>query len=709
MRSILPTRLRLGLTAQVWIYGVVIFLVTLLVASTLVGIAVRNENQARLVRQVDASLNEMSTNLERRTSELETLGGWLAQQQELAALIQTPNSAALNRYLDPIERTGVVDAIAVLDSHGTVVWTEKSDQVANGTENVLNPTGITDVLSGRTSRGLIVDEQGHLEQRLIMPFYGGNTQVPAGAVILAFYLDSDLLKNAPKDDTIGTAVIFQSQVVASSIIDPEGEVWRGAVVPLQLIQAASGDQPSEFSSLSTIAGDYLFKFRPLHATDRSIVGYYGAGIPSSAVFTTTLALPGLLTWTTAIALVLMLAFLLIFARFLAIPIQKLRTAAAAVAGGDLSMRIINPRNDEIGDIARALECIRQQWCSAKSAAAFEASYHAAFLQSMPAAAIITNADYSIVSANAAALALIREDPRTVIDRKWRNVFAANDRLALPATAGYDGERGRLSLRSQPHVILEVRTSPIQVNGQIEGYVHILQDVSEQAQFEQSKQDFVLNLAHELRSPLASLRAYIDLVVQDYAHMPMHDLGVLLRTLDRVAVKFQGLTENLIDMGSLQTGQFSVRPVPTPIGQLIDDAVDQTQLLLRAGEQRIEFQIQDPQALVWADAPRIIQVIVNLLNNANKYSPENTVITLSTQTDNGYLVVRITDHGDGITSEEQALIFTRYFRGKRAGHEGMGIGLGLALVKGIVQAHGGEVSVNSVPGETTFSFSLRMAP
>ncbi len=707
MRAKLRTGFRSSFTARLWLWGTLIFALTFVMVLSLVWVAIRDDTRARLTHDVDASLDEMNANLQRRNADLETLADWLAQQNELGTLILQRDNTALTRYLQPIERTSIVDSIVVINTQGAVLWRETNDQVSDPSVDVLNQASIADALSGRTFRGLARDQQGHLEQRLILPAYAADFQTPVGAVVLAFYLDGDLFKNLPKEESVSTVIVYRFQVVASSINDSNGKMWQGTVLPPGIFSTASADQPSEFSALSTSAGTVSFKFRPLLAPDRTVVGYYGAGVPTGEMGNPSLAVPGFLGLAGVLATGAMLIFLLLLARILAAPVQKLTTAVAFVADGDLATHIAYSPGGEIGDAFRSVDRVRGELQRVTEIATFDRSYHASVIQGMPAAAIITDADYRIISVNAAAQTVLQQNAAALINEKWQSIFTEDgkDGERYPVLEQPRDARARFSLRSQPRVVLDIRTSPIQVNGVIEGYVHVAQDVSEQTRFEQSKKDFVLNLAHELRSPLASLRAYIDLIAEDHAMMPKHDLGVMLRTLQRVVIKFQGLTENLIDIGSLQTGQFTVRPVPTPIGPLIEDSVDQTQQLLHSTGQRLDLQVEDAQALVWADRPRITQVVVNLLNNAHKYSPENSVITLATWQADERLFVAVTDHGGGIEPEEQPLIFARYFRGKRAEQEGMGIGVGLALVRGIVQAHEGQVSVKSVPGETTFSFSL----
>jgi signal transduction histidine kinase len=267
--------------------------------------------------------------------------------------------------------------------------------------------------------------------------------------------------------------------------------------------------------------------------------------------------------------------------------------------------------------------------------------------------------------------------------------------------------GRFPLRARPQVVLDITSTPAQSDGNAYGYVHCLQDVSKMDEFIRAKDEYLLNVAHELEGPLASWRAALDLFIEDYMTLSTRDLGVMLRNLQRTTIKFQGLVETLIDIGKVQAGRFVVQLAPVPFERILRDATSQIEPLLKTKGQRLEIRnICPPDCIVMADRVRVIQVLVNLLKNASKYGPEDQAIELVTCRDFGYVFIAVTDHGPGIPPEEQAQLFQRFFRGTRAEEEGAGIGLGLALAKGITEAHGGRINVQSRVGEgTTFWFSI----
>lgn len=375
--------------------------------------------------------------------------------------------------------------------------------------------------------------------------------------------------------------------------------------------------------------------------------------------------------------------------------------------------------DETRNAAKQLERIRQQVNEAFQTVVLEKGRYAAVIRSMGAAAVITDQDQRIVAVNSMAETVLRQSQGSLLSQPWHDLFSVGDRHGEPTASfwhlsplPHNGERslsvrGRFPLHANPEVVLDIISTPVQANGQLEGYVHVLQDASALEEFTRSKDQFLLNVAHELEGPLASWRASLDLLMEDYATISTRDLGVMLRTLQRTAVKFQGLVETLIDIGKMQSGRFIVRPSMGRFNQLILDSLGQIEPLLKTRGQQLELNLDStPGCVVMADRTRMIQVVVNLLKNASKYAPEDQPVGLRAYQEGAFVFLEVTDHGPGIPPEEQSQLFKRFYRAKRVEDEGAGIGIGLALVKGIVEAHGGQVGVRSRLGEgATFWFSL----
>jgi DNA-binding response OmpR family regulator/two-component sensor histidine kinase len=171
-----------------------------------------------------------------------------------------------------------------------------------------------------------------------------------------------------------------------------------------------------------------------------------------------------------------------------------------------------------------------------------------------------------------------------------------------------------------------------------------------------------------------------------------------------------LINDLLDISRLEAGRVELREVTVDIAPVIQGALISLQLQVQNKQQRLVVNLDAAMPPVRGDAGRIAQILNNLLSNAHKYTPAGGTITISTTREENFVRVNITDTGVGLTAEEQAHLFTRFYRAKNpATQEVGGTGLGLSIVRMLVEMHGGKVAVQSAPGQgSTFSFTLPIA-
>ena len=243
-----------------------------------------------------------------------------------------------------------------------------------------------------------------------------------------------------------------------------------------------------------------------------------------------------------------------------------------------------------------------------------------------------------------------------------------------------------------------------------GTVTVLEDVTPFRQLDRMKSDFVNMVAHELRSPLVSIRQ-IDSVLLEGLGGPLQEKQKEL--LGRSLVKIDNLVDlinDLLDMAKLEAGEQVQHRVPTDIGPIIENTVSLMEI--RAAEQglTLSFTFQDLPP-VSADPKQVEEILTNLISNAVNYSPDGGRITIHAQRVGEFLEVSVTDEGVGISAEELPKIFDRFYRVKHPKtRQVMGTGLGLSIVKGIAEAHGGTVEVQSEPNKgTTFRVLLPVLP
>jgi signal transduction histidine kinase len=237
-----------------------------------------------------------------------------------------------------------------------------------------------------------------------------------------------------------------------------------------------------------------------------------------------------------------------------------------------------------------------------------------------------------------------------------------------------------------------------------GRILVLRDVTRESEAERMRTALVSNVSHELRSPLTSIKGYVETLIQGGPWEPELE-HEFLEIIAGAADKLGGLVDNLLDAAKMDAGMLSVEYEPVRVERIAAAIVSRAQPLTTQHELRIEAESGLP--LVSADPMRVEQVITNLLENAIKYSPPGEPIAVQVR-GGAMLTVSVTDHGVGIAPEDAAHLFERFYRADtRFTRATPGVGLGLHICKGLVEAHGGHIWVESAgAGQgSTFSFTL----
>ncbi len=216
------------------------------------------------------------------------------------------------------------------------------------------------------------------------------------------------------------------------------------------------------------------------------------------------------------------------------------------------------------------------------------------------------------------------------------------------------------------------------------------------------------VSHELRTPLGLVKGYLAMLLRDWERLGQAEQREFLQVALEEADRLAELVDRLLDMSCLQAGSLRIEPVPLDLGQLVTDTVRRLQPLL--GGARVELHLEAGLPPVLADERRIGQVLRNLLENAARYSPPDAPITVAVRATRPVVEVSVTDRGPGIPPEVLARLFTPFYRGEERAARGDsrrgGLGLGLAIARGLVEAHGGRIWAESRVGVgSRFCFAL----
>ena len=229
------------------------------------------------------------------------------------------------------------------------------------------------------------------------------------------------------------------------------------------------------------------------------------------------------------------------------------------------------------------------------------------------------------------------------------------------------------------------------------------------QLDDIKSEFLAHVSHELRTPMASIQEGTHLLLDEIPGPLTQDQRTTLRIMSDSSRRLMYLISTILDLSKMESGMMEYRFAPTDLRRIADISVNKIRLL--ADAKQVRFLVEAPVERHWvrADSARIEQVLDNLLSNALKYSPEGAAVKLHMEPrrDEGLLFVDVTDCGPGIPTEEVPHIFERFYQGRtKTRHVSVGSGLGLALAKKVVEAHGGRIWVESKVGKgTTVRFIL----
>jgi signal transduction histidine kinase len=226
-----------------------------------------------------------------------------------------------------------------------------------------------------------------------------------------------------------------------------------------------------------------------------------------------------------------------------------------------------------------------------------------------------------------------------------------------------------------------------------------------AELDRLKSDFVSMVSHELRTPLGLIKGYVGTLLRRDTPLDEATREEFLQVIDEETDRLTELVTNLLDMSRIEAGTLRIERQPTQLARVLADCADR----LRAREPDRALYVDVPSALppVLADERRIAQVVDNLLTNAARYSPEATPIVLGARPVDGGVEVRVVDQGIGIPADKHDQVFEKFFRADASDTRRFaGTGLGLTICRGIVQAHGGTIWVQSEPGRgSTFAFHI----
>ena len=413
-----------------------------------------------------------------------------------------------------------------------------------------------------------------------------------------------------------------------------------------------------------------------------------------------------------------LAFSLLLSTFLVRPLREMSRASDRIAEGDYDVVMSIRSNDELGNLAskivtmsRKLQEFHQLNVGKLMA---EKQRSEAIISSITDGIIVVDAHSQIIAINPSAAKIFQTSPQLAQGRYFVDVFDHQELYESIKITAQTGETPHLSedqsilsmSDDNPRQYYKFSITPVKTEDeQMLGVVLLLQNVTQLKELEQLKTQFVMTASHELRTPLTGISMSIDLLMESVQEKLSPTQQELLKAAQEDVQRLRMLVNDLLDLGKIESGRMEMDFEAVSVGVLLGKAIA---LFSRQAEEKgVKLTSSLPENVpdVRADANKIIWVLTNLIANALRYTDTGGHIHMTTRRLGDFACVLVTDDGPGIPLDYQPRIFDKFVQVQTPRDVG-GSGLGLAICKEIVKAHGGNIWVDSTPGNgSTFTFTL----
>ncbi len=384
-------------------------------------------------------------------------------------------------------------------------------------------------------------------------------------------------------------------------------------------------------------------------------------------------------------------------------LRRITEGTRRFASGELTPTLDTPHGAITNELTNALNDMATKLEARFQDARQEQSRLIAALDSIIDAVIAVDAEDRISYANLAAEGLFMRPRHELVGNSLTWVMPNDELIAAVRESRREG-RSEVELVDRPSKRqLQVITTPI-IGVRDWAALAVFRDLTEIRRIEQVRRDFVANVSHELRTPLASIKAVIE-TLQSGA---LDDRPVAEDFLSRADVEVDRLAqmvEELLELSRIESGDVPLAREAVDMIAVVSHAV--IRLRAQAEKQEIRLEVEDEPVIpaITGDAQRLERAVLNLVHNAIKFTPRGGTVTVRVRSDDAHVAVSVTDTGTGIDPADIPRVFERFYKADQSRHGG-GTGLGLAVVKHTVEAHGGNVTVESQPGKgSTFTFAV----
>ncbi|MBP3039017.1 HAMP domain-containing protein [Bacillaceae bacterium Marseille-Q3522] len=387
------------------------------------------------------------------------------------------------------------------------------------------------------------------------------------------------------------------------------------------------------------------------------------------------------------------------------PLRKMREAAFEVAKGKFDTKVPILTKDEIGELAIAFNQMGIQLKLNINALNQEKEQLANILREMADGVITFNRNGVILITNPPAERFLKNwyYEREETDVKNLVVPAKFKELFQQVIDSGKEQMGEIALQGRVWGII---ISPLYSNKDIRGAVAVIRDMTEERKLDKLRNDFISNVSHELRTPISMMQGYSEAIVDDIAQSD-EEKKEMARVIYDESLRMGRLVNELLDLGRMEAGHFTLKYENVNVSDFLQKIIRKFQGLAKDKQISLAVELQHQELMFLFDPDRIEQVLTNLIDNGLRHTPASGKIVVKEKSNQRGLFIEVTDSGSGIPEEDLPFVFERFYKADKARTRGRsGTGLGLAIAKNIIEAHKGQISVQSKEGHgTTFSFFI----
>lgn len=673
----MKSRLSFG-TLLIGLNSGLVLLAVIAVALSALGLIERFADEQALARVSFAGASAEEA-VERSARDVRTSAHLLSERPTVRRLVAEGDAAGLAAFLERFQRTSGLSGVAIVTSGRTFVAGRDSlpwGELAHAGESAIVRLPDGKILLGAAS-----------------PLVAS----PGSTAVAALVLDEAFARQTGGQVGLPVGILSPDRAL-SDPNDPRMPLRAEAVAG----EIASGRLKS--------AGLYL-AVRPLRAPSGQVAALVETELPRDAVASSLARLVRnlLLVALLVAALATLSGFLV--SRRLTRPVQELTASAARIGRGDLATPAPRAPGAELGTLAATMEEMRRRLLQLTSELRRRQAEGEAILTGIVEGVFSVDRDRRIRYLNPQAAALLGvkaeealgrfcgdvlrpqgkdgvrpcEESCPIVHARFRGGASATEYLSRP-----DGSRRTVVIHSAP---------PAE-----DQQVQVLRDETDVEAARRQRDAVLANISHEFRTPLSAQLASIELLRERLLQSPAgldEPIQRLVLSLERGSLRLTQLIDNLLESVRIESGQSSIRSRPVALDEIVEEAVEMTSSLLAQRGQSLEVDLPYPLPPLHGDAPRLTQVFVNLLANANKFAPPGSTVRVGGRVDGDTVVLWVEDEGPGLPDESQAgggALFERFVRRAGEGEEPEtgGMGLGLWIVRSIVERHGGKVEAGSRP-------------